>query len=59
MSRKEPGLTAALLALGVSGTLFTLSISGDISGLWGLAALASLPLSALLLATWATEARRS
>jgi hypothetical protein len=59
MIRKGPSMTAAVLALGVSGTLFTLSVSGDIPGVWGLAALAALPLSGLFLATWATEARRS
>jgi hypothetical protein len=59
MLRKEPPIALAVLTLGAVGTLFTLSITGDVPGLWGLAAIATLPLSGLLLATWATEARRS
>jgi len=58
VKRKGPATTGAILALGLIGTLFTLSLSGELSGLWGLAALAALPLAGLILAAWATEARR-
>lgn len=36
--------------LGLAGTVFTLALTGDIPGVWGLAALASLPLGGIVLA---------
>lgn len=39
-----------VVALGAAGTLFTLSLTGDIPGLWGLLSLAALPAICLALA---------
>ncbi len=53
--RSERWLTAGAVGLlGLAGTVFSLSLTGDVPGLLGLAALASVPLCAIGLSLGAT-----
>ena len=53
--RKDRWLTAgAVGVLGLAGAIFTLSLTGDVPGLLGLAAIAAVPLCGLGLSLGAT-----